>query len=345
MSKSVYQEFDQLALQHFGLEDAPQYGVCSNSNGDIETIITTESEALYNSIKDIIGTANAKKLGTWKRVFLLPKSPISIDRVRSALKEHGITLVSDVSAADAIVCHNDFSGRFENGNTINSTTMMAKLWNYETFKSSASSMSSADNYHSSTGNAVIYDDKLKDWFNIYNVNYDSLYDTWMFTGMAVNLAWRIAVESLPVINIENVIYQSATKQILDEQLVLDITRQVESYNEEDTAIVGKILPTIDYESNYHLLWRLAQDIDSGLYKFNRNKDVQYWKDQAKIEKFSYFSAEEMILWLEEEGKLSTENFRFLEPIVRKEIRIENRDLYVFKIKVKPEYRQYLKNKK
>jgi len=164
-------------------------------------------------------------------------------------------------------------------------------------------------------------------------------------NMPFNQFLKIAVESLPIITIEDVIHQSATKQILDEHLVQDIIRQIESYNKEDTAIVGKILPTIDYESNYHLLWKLAQEIDTYLYKFNRNKDVQYWKDQAKIDKLSYFSAEDMILWLEEKGKLSTENFRYLEPIVRKEIRIENRDLYVFKIKVKPEYRQYLKNKK
>tara|TARA_R110002020_G_scaffold36503_5_gene109829 strand:+ start:23529 stop:24566 length:1038 start_codon:yes stop_codon:yes gene_type:complete len=345
MSKNVHQDFDQLALQHFGLENAPQYGVCSNSAGDIETIIAIESKVQYDTIKDTIETPSTKKLGAWKRVFLLPKSPISIDRVRSALKEHGITLVSDLSAADAIICHNDFGGKFENGSTINSTTMMAKLWNYDTFKNSNGSMQSADNYYSSTNNTVIYDEKLKDWFNIYNISYDQLYDAWMLTGMAVNLAYKIAVESLPIITIEDVIYQSATKQILDEHLVQDIIRQIESYNQEDTAIVGKILPTIDYESNYHLLWKLAQEIDTHLYKFNRNKDVQYWKDQAKMEKLSYFSAEEMILWLEEKGKLSTENFRYLEPIVRREIRIENRDLYVFKIKVKPEYRQYLKNKK
>jgi hypothetical protein len=32
----------------------------------------------------------------------------------------------------------------------------------------------------------------------------------------------------------------------------------------------------------------------------------------------------------------------LEPIVRKEIHISNRDLYVFKVQVKPEYLKYVK---
>ena len=169
MSKSVYQDFDQLALQHFGLENAPQYGVCSNSNGNIETIIAIESKVQYDTIKNTIKTPSTKKLGAWKRVFLLPKSPISIDRVRSALKEHGITLVSDLSAADAIICHNDFGGKFENGSTINTTTMMAKLWNYDTFKNSNGSMSSADNYYSSTNNTVIYDISKPIWVGLIEI--------------------------------------------------------------------------------------------------------------------------------------------------------------------------------
>ena len=54
------------------------------------------------------------------------------------------------------------------------------------------------------------------------------------------------------------------------------------------------------------------------------------------------SAQDMILDLEKEEKLDSESFRYLEPIVRKEISIHNRDLYVFKVQVKPEYRKYLK---
>ena len=53
----------------------------------------------------------------------------------------------------------------------------------------------------------------------------------------------------------------------------------------------------------------------------------------------------MILWLDEENFLDEISFRYLERIVRKEITIHNRNLYVFKIQVKPEYRKYLKTKK
>ncbi len=352
MSKSVYQEYNENALIHFGLEGTPEYGVCSNSNGEIETIIATDSQTTYNNIKDVIATSNTKKMGSWKRAFLLPKSPISIDRVRSALKEHKITLTSDLEAADVIITHDDFHDHFKSGSNINTTVMMAKIWNYETFKKSTS-MPSSVKYSEATmlngkSNPILYDDKVSNWFNLWSANavdtYDTLYDAWMLTGMAVNLAYRIEVVAVPVMGVDDLMHQSANVQPLSEQLVKDLTRQIDSYNDEDNAIAGKILPTVDYESNYHLLWKLANAIDSNLYKFNRNKDVQYWVNAANISKLSYKSAEDMILWLDEEDKLDEENFRYLEPIVRKEIRIENRNLYVFKIQVKPEYRQYLKPK-
>ena len=51
----------------------------------------------------------------------------------------------------------------------------------------------------------------------------------------------------------------------------------------------------------------------------------------------------MIKWLEEKELLNVKSFRYLEPIVRKEITINNRELYTFKVAVKKEYQKYLKN--
>ena len=53
----------------------------------------------------------------------------------------------------------------------------------------------------------------------------------------------------------------------------------------------------------------------------------------------------MVLWLEEQELLDSKSFRYLEPLIRKDIRIENRDLYVFQVAVKKQYRKYLKNEK
>ena len=56
------------------------------------------------------------------------------------------------------------------------------------------------------------------------------------------------------------------------------------------------------------------------------------------------SAEQMIIWLKENDLLTSNSFRYLEPIVRKDIQIHNRELYVFKCMVKPEFTEYLKLK-
>ena len=76
--------------------------------------------------------------------------------------------------------------------------------------------------------------------------------------------------------------------------------------------------------------------------FSRNKDVQYWYDKSNFYDISRRNAQDMIQWLEEEGKLCKQSFRYLEPICRKEIHISNRDLYVFKVQVKKEYLKYMK---
>ena len=52
----------------------------------------------------------------------------------------------------------------------------------------------------------------------------------------------------------------------------------------------------------------------------------------------------MVQHLEKLDILDKISFRYLEDIVRKEIRIENRDLYTFRVELKPEYRKYLKQK-
>ena len=91
-----------------------------------------------------------------------------------------------------------------------------------------------------------------------------------------------------------------------------------------------------------MLWQFAQDCGNLTYTNNRDKDLQYWIKESKFIEFERKSAQDMILWLEKEEKLDTTTFRYLEPIVRKEISINNRDLYTFKVAVKKEYQKYLK---
>ena len=52
-SKSVYQDFDQQALQHFGLDSAPIYGVLSSSLDSVDDIVCTQDVDKYEEIKSI----------------------------------------------------------------------------------------------------------------------------------------------------------------------------------------------------------------------------------------------------------------------------------------------------
>lgn len=346
-NKSVYQDFDTDAVQHFGLEAAPSYGVASNT--EVNTVLLTEDQTTYEKIGKIIttDTVDSTTFKACKKAFLLPRSPVSIDRVRAACKEHNIVLTNDYELADLLLTHDDIKERCEHGETIKSTLMLAKLWNYESFDDGNSAYSSSNvthEYSKTTGNPVIYHDKIRDTVNRNNLSVlESIYDQWLITGLAVNLAYKIDMGTLSVIDVDTVVCESANKQELTEDVLKDLINQMKTTG-DDLAIAGMMLPTIDYTKNYHLLWELAKQTEYKMYHFNRNKDIQYWVDKSNYDLFTRKSAQDMILWLEQEEKLDAVSFRYLEPLVRKEISIHNRDLYVFKVEVKPEYRKYLKIK-
>jgi len=343
-NKSVYQDFNTDALAYFDLEQDTTYGVLSTS-GEIDEVLCTQDQTTYEKINTIltVPTEDGTTFRNKKKAFILPKCTVSQDRLKAALKEHGITVTNDYELADLIIGHEDISThRLENAENIPSTVMMNKLWNYETTlgRSSATHPKEIAIYNS--GLEVIITPKLTESVRYYDLDIeDSLYDSWMLTGMAINLAHIIDTTNVSVIDPETVLHASATKMILDEQLLLDLKAQLNSYG-DDKALALKIIPTIDYKKNYHLLWQFSQDCHSITYADNRDKDLQYWIDASGFRTFERKSAQDMILWLEKEEKLDKVTFRYLEPIVRKEISINNRDLYTFKVAVKKEYQQYLK---
>jgi len=342
-NKSVFQDFNTDALVYFGLETDPTYGLVSSTG--INKVLCTRDQTTYEKINTIltVPTDDDQTFRTKKKAFILPKCNVSQDRLKAALKEHGITVTNDYELADLIIGHEEITThRLENGENIPSTVMMNKLWNYETTmgRATASHYMEIEIYNS--GLECIVTNKLTEKVRYYDLDIeDSLYDSWMISGMAVNLAHIIDTTNVSVIDPETVLHASATKMTLDETLLSDLKAQLNSYG-DDKALALKIIPTIDYKKNYHLLWQFAQDCSNITYANNRDKDLQYWIDASNFEKFQRKSAEDMILWLEEEGKLNKTSFRYLEPIVRKEISIHNRDLYTFKVAVKKEYQKYLK---
>ena len=341
-NKSVYQDFNTDALIHFGLEADPIYGFVSSTG--VNKVLCTQDQTTYEKINTIltVPTEDDQTFRTKKKAFILPRCNVSQDRLKAALKEHGITVTNDYELADLIIGHEEITThRLSNGENIPSTIMMNKIWNYETTMGDANKLGVLKKIADS-GLECIITAKVTDTVRYYDIDVEeSLYDNWIITGMALNLAHIIDTTDVSVIDPETVLHASATKMTLDETLLSDFKTQLNSYG-DDKALALKIIPTIDYKKNYHLLWQFAQDCSSITYADNRDKDLQYWIDASNFSEFERKSAQDMILWLEEEGKLNKTSFRYLEPIVRREISIHNRDLYTFKVAVKKEYQKYLK---
>jgi hypothetical protein len=164
--------------------------------------------------------------------------------------------------------------------------------------------------------------------------------------MSLTLADLIDKGELQVIETDTILNQSANRVPLTEELLEDIRKMVDSYDAsaEEIEMAGKIIPTIDPTGEPYLLYKYAESfLDSCSYKYNRNKDVMYWMDKHDINYLSRMNAEEAIKYFEKNDLLDSRCFRALEVLCRKQINIHNRELYTFKVQVKPEYRKYMQD--
>lgn len=339
-SKSVFQKYDTDALDYFDLASDPMYGVIAGSN--VEDVLVTQDETTYSNIREIIArpTETDQTFINKKKAFVLPSSPISNDKIKAALKEHKITVTNDYTQADLIVTHNDFNDSFENGETIKTTKMMYKLWNYEVTSGDPNSNLSINQMVQNHGRHVIICPKITNNMRYYNLDVeDSLYDTWAITGLALNLAYEIYVGNKSTVSIETVLHTSATRQPLNEDVVDQVIRMWNAGG-DDREVAKELLTTLDYSTNHHLMWKLTQELGS-LHYDHHSKDLNHWMTASNWEFYYSQNAESMIKWMEEQGYLDKVSFRYLEPIVRKDITIHNRELYVFKVAVKKEYQKYL----
>ena len=342
-SKSVFQKYNTDALDHFDLANDPKYGVIAGSG--IEDVLVTDDEKTYESIHELLSrtTETDSTFINKNKAFVLPGCPVSNDRLKPALKEHGIVVTNDYTLADLVVTHDDFSAKYENGYNIGTTKLMYKLWNYEATKDGSPHShlglnKMIKNHHVPT----IVTEKLTKTIPYYDLDMvDPIYDAWAITGLAMNIAWDVECGEKGVVDLDTVLHTSASKQDITAELCDQIIAMWNAGG-EDREVAQAMLPTLKYNDNYHFLWNLTQRLGSVHYD-HHNKDLNYWIKQSRWEDFYNRDAQDMVLWLEEQGLLCSKYFRYLEPLVRKEISIQNRDLYVFKVSVKKQYRKYLKN--
>jgi hypothetical protein len=336
-NKSIYQDYNNDALKHFSLEDEPFYGLYSSGIDDV--LITDDSDD-FNKISNILEneTKNVDqnfKKSKYKRAFILPGSGLTQERIKALCKEHSITVTNDYEKADVIITNHSITQTFENSENINLKRLMYSLNNYYAYGDTNGSFPPIDKYN----NPVIYTTKWE-FVNQYSCTDEvDLYDAYAIPGLALNIAYLIDTGVLDVVHEDTIVICSSSNTILTEDLVEELTDWLSS-GEENRNLAGKILPTIDYTKNHHLLWRLSQKINNQLWHFRRDKDVQYWLEQSQIDDYYHMNAQDMIEYLEKLDLLNAENFKYLEPEVRKTISICNRELYVVKVAVKKKYRKF-----
>ena len=340
--KTIFQKIDRIKYKDLGYDDTclETYGIPTDVAGtNIQDMLFTENYGDFADIQGTLENETTDDLTTgFKKAFVAPGMNVSADRVKLALREHKIVVTNDYELADLLVV--DDSLIDDHDSTFRTTKMLHHKTNMYIIKEGI-----AEDYYNTTGVWTVFCDKIKTSQNLYNIDYESAaYDLYGVSGLAIELTEKIKNKEMDVVNVETVMMSSASKQPLTVELIDQLDSML-SGGSDDKQLAGAIIPTIDYRTKPHLLWKLAgflyQRID---YDFNRNKDVQYWAEKAKIRQVSRKSAQDAILHFESIGKLSNETFKYLEPIVRSEISIHNRELYVFKVQIKPEYRKYFKNK-
>jgi len=340
-SKNIHHsEISPKLIEDLGFIDSVTVGLMMN-NLDIEDMQLSESVSQYDKIKDLLTTETTNDLTTVKRAFVLPMHNVSSDRLKAALKEHKIGITNDYEKADFIIPHTNFYDSYTSLASIPQTKMMFKLSNG--YYSNAHRTAVVD-YHEKHGNNVILEKRsLGDMYQ-HNIDYTSApYDSFVFSNMSLALAGLVEDGTLQVIETDTILNQSANRVPMTEELMEDITKMIDGYSvsDEEYEMAGKIIPTIDPTGEPYLLYKYSEFLNRNSYHYNRNKDVMYWLDKYHIENLARMNAEEAIQYFEEEGQLDSRCFRALEVKCREQIQISNRELYTFKVQVKPEYRKYM----
>ena len=341
-SKNVHAgEFPDQAIIDLGFEDGNSVGFMVG-NMDIEEIYLSESKAQYDKIIELLETETTSDLTTVKRAFILPMHNVSTERLKAALKEHKISVTNDYEKADFIIPHTNFYDTYTQVDNIPQNKMMFKLYNGYF---SNEHRQAVQDYHSDTGNNVILDKRALDGHSQWNLEYVSApYDSFCFSKMSIILAKMVEDGELQVIETDTILNQSANRVPMTKELMEDIKKMIDGYDvsDEELEMAGKIIPTIDPAGEPFLLYEYSDFLENKSYQYTRNKDVQYWLQKHRILDLANCNAEQAIKYFEDKNMLDSRCFRALEVECRKEIHISNRELYTFKVQVKPEYRKYMK---
>lgn len=351
MSKKIHKDIRNMShiVSDLGISKTDIIGmICSASGSELSTILASENATRYNELAELLEGDCEQCVTTYKdkKAYVIPGSNISADKLKMTCKEHHINITTDLEKADIIITNDNSYGDVY-GHEIPKQKIMFDIENGYGITEYDSDYSQFNKWMvTECIKHTLWDAKLNDSLDLslYNCEYDSLpYNTYLYTGLALEVLNKIVIENIPTIHGSRLVDESPNQVILTKEL-LDQLKAMNDGSVEDRTLLKKILPTIKCDTNHHLLWDLCNNINEYDLGVNRDKDLKYWfTNKIKYNSYYNMTAEQFIKDHDEDETLTPEGFKFAEPQCRKDIYISNRELYTFKVEIKPEYQKYLKN--
>ena len=351
MSKKIHKDVRSMSniVSDLGISKTDIIGmICSTNGSELSTVLASENGTRYNELAELLEGDSEQCVTLYKnkKGYVVPGSDISGDKLKITCKEHHITITTDLEKADLIISNDDsFNEVYDH--EIPKHKIMFCIENGYGITEYDSDYSQFNKWMVTESiKHTLWDSKIQDSLNLslYNCEYDSLpYNTYVYTGLALEILNKIVMENIPTIQGSRLVDESPNQVILTHEL-LDQIKAMNNGSGEDRILLKKILPTIKCDTNHHLLWDLCNTIDEYALGVNRDKDLKYWfTNKVKHSWYYNMTAEDFIKNHDENETLTPEGFKFAEPQCRKDIYISNRELYTFRVEIKPEYHKYLKN--
>ncbi len=348
--KETFSPIETEHLNYFNLDLGSRMGLFVNNS--LATAYITEEVTEWEGILKTLQSSNydlANHTGK-KRAYVLNNCEVSLDRIKAISKEHKITITNDIDKADLIITHDNIGNDYKSGDYIRTGQLAFKLWNYDTIQECfhVGLLSAEVKAFIDANKTVIGCGNLLEKLN-WNVHHgDVILEGWGLSGNALKIAYLISTKEVETIDINTLLSESANKIDLCSEMYSTISSFLESHTSEDQEMVKKILPTINYGKHRHHIWQLAQSYQWEIERLDRDKDVSYWLSKSNWDNMKHWDAEDVILHYSDpdnkEKPLTQDEFIYLEKICREQISINNRELYVFKVKLKKEFRHYYESK-
>jgi hypothetical protein len=256
-----------------------------------------------------------------KKAFIIPGSTRTAARMLEILKANNITLVNDYKKADFYINNSEPNTHFSKNNIF--FNIGSQQW-YSLYN------------HDYAGTSVRVIGKYVDVRKLTSPHRNFKRMRGFYIG---GLYFNILSSGKDLVH-ESSFLDLEGKVELTEELSNQIMSMINSNDTSNFSIASKIIPTIDITKNQEVLFEFFEKIKHYTHHFNKDKDCKKWFKESGVNEYNGTN-EDILLKYHSANKLTKEGFKYLEKKCRGDIDICNREIYNFKVNLKPEYKKYI----